>query len=145
MPTPTNVVSKWIGDLKFDALVTGHHVIMDAEGDTGGQGAGSRPKALILASITGCSGMDIVSILKKMKVQDYSFEMEAEGQSTTEHPIVYHTITVSYKFTGENLPPDKIKKAVDLSNEKYCGATEMLRHAAKIVIKIYINGKEIKE
>ncbi len=141
----TKVVTKWTGDMSFDSLVTGHHVKLDADVGSGGQDSAPRPKALLLTSLTGCSGMDIVSVLKKMRVKDYSFEMEAEGESTDEHPKIYHTITVRYKFTGENLPPDKIIKAVALSNDTYCGATAMLKLAAVIVVKIYINDKEIEQ
>lgn len=141
----TKVVTKWTGGLSFDSLVTGHHVILDASEEGGGHDSGVRPKALMLTSIAGCSGMDIVSILGKMKVKDYSFEMDIEGESTTEHPIVYHTITVIYKFSGKDLPPDKILRAVTLSNETYCGATAMMRKAAKIVVKIYINDEEVKQ
>ncbi len=141
----TTVVTKWTGGLSFDSLVTGHHVILDASKEGGGQDSGTRPKALMLTALAGCSGMDIVSILGKMKVKDYTFEIEVDGESTTEHPIVYHTITAKYKFTGKDLPPDKILKAVDLSNDKYCGATAMLRHAAEIVVKIYINDEELKQ
>jgi putative redox protein len=141
----TTVVTKWIGDLKFDSLVTGHHVIIDADPKSGGHDTGPRPKALLLTSLTGCAGMDVVSILKKMKVEDYSFEMQAEGESTTEHPVIFHTITLSFKFVGDDLPQDKIVKAVSLSNDKYCGASEMLRQAAKLIVKIYINDIEVKQ
>lgn len=139
------VTTKWIGGLKFDSLVTGHHVIIDADEGSGGHDTGPRPKALLLTSLTGCSGMDVVSILKKMKVEDYTFEMQAEGEPTAEHPKTYHTITVKYRFVGDNLSPDKILKAVNLSNEKHCGATAMLREAAKIIVKIYINDQEVEQ
>jgi putative redox protein len=139
------VITKWTGDLSFDSLVTGHHVIIDADAQYGGHDAGPRPKALLLTSLTGCSGMDIVSILNKMKVESYSFEMEADGESTTDHPVVYHTITVKFKFSGENLPEDKIVKAVKLSTEKYCGVNAMLQQAARIITKIYINDNEVTQ
>ncbi|MCB5255226.1 MAG: OsmC family protein [Candidatus Cloacimonadaceae bacterium] len=139
------VKTKWIGDMKFDSLVTGHHLVIDADEGSGGHDAGPRPKALLLTALTGCAGMDIVSILKKMKVENYTFEMQAEGEPTTEHPVIFHTITVRFKFFGDNLPPDKILKAVNLSNEKYCGATAMLREAAKIIVKIYINDEEVAQ
>jgi putative redox protein len=137
------VVTKWIGDLSFDSLVSGHHVTLDSDSQYGGHDAGPRPKALLLTALTGCSGMDIVSILNKMKVEDYSLMMEATGIQTEEHPKHYHTITVSFKFAGKNLPEDKIVKAVKLSYEKYCGVSEMLRQSAKIIIKVFINDSEV--
>lgn len=138
------VISKWTGDLSFDAQVTGHHVIMDGAKEFGGNDTGPRPKPLLLAALTGCSGMDVVSILKKMQVKDYSFEMEADGESTEEHPVVYHTITVKFKFNGAALPQDKIVKAVTLSTDRYCGVNAMLKQAAKVIVKIYINDMEVE-
>lgn len=138
------VITKWTGDLGFDSLVTGHHVVMDGDSEFGGNDTGPRPKPLLLAALTGCSGMDVVSILKKMQVKEYDFEMEADGESTEEHPVVYHTITVTYKFSGENLPVDKIVKAVSLSTEKYCGVNAMLQQSAKVITRITVNGSEVK-
>ncbi|MCK9558663.1 MAG: OsmC family protein [Candidatus Cloacimonetes bacterium] len=137
------VVTKWTGDLSFDSLVAGHHVMMDVDKEHGGNDTGPRPKSLLLTALAGCSGMDVVSILQKMQVKDYSFEMEAEGEPTKDHPVVYHTITIAYKFTGSNLPEDKIVKAVTLSTEKYCGVYAMLKEAAKVVVKVLINGTEV--
>jgi putative redox protein len=137
------VITKWTGELSFDSLVTGHHLKMDGDKEYGGNDTGPRPKPLLLAALTGCSGMDIVSILKKMQVEDYSFEMEADGESTEEHPVVYHTITVKFKFAGENLPQDKIVKAVTLSTDRYCGVNAMLKQAAKVNVQIYINEQEL--
>lgn len=139
-----SVITKWTGELSFDSLVTGHHLIMDGSKDFGGNDTGPRPKPLLLAALTGCSGMDIVSILKKMQVDNYEFEMEADGESTEDHPVVYHTITVKFKFIGENLPEDKIVKAVTLSTDRYCGVNAMLKQAAKVLVKVYINDQEVK-
>jgi putative redox protein len=87
--------------------------------------------------------MDIVSILEKMKVEGYALDIAAEADSTTEHPIIYHTITVKFQFTGDNLPPEKLKKAVNLSTERYCGVSAMLNKAANIIPKIYLNDTEV--
>ncbi len=138
------VITKWTGDMSFDSLVTGHHLIMDGAKEFGGNDQGPRPKPLLLAALTGCSGMDIVSILKKMQVNNYTFEMEADGESTEEHPVVYHTITLKFKFFGENLPTDKIIKAVSLSTERYCGVNAMLKASADVIVKIFVNDQEIK-
>lgn len=138
------VTTKWTGDLSFDALVTGHHIIMDVAKESGGQDSGPRPKAMLLASLMGCSGMDIVSILKKMKVADYSFEMSADADAAEEHPMVYTTINLQYMFKGENLPEDKIVKAVALSTEKYCAVNAMLKQTANLNIQIFINESEVK-
>lgn len=138
-----SVVTKWTGDLSFDSFVTGHHVKMDGAKEYGGNDTGPRPKPLLLAALAGCSGMDIVSILNKMQVKNFSLEIEAEGDSTDEHPVVYHTIRVFFKFSGNNLPQDKVVKAVRLSSEKYCGVNDMLKKAADVIVKIFINDIEV--
>jgi len=137
------VTTKWTGGLAFEAGVSGHPIPMDADSEWGGQDKGARPKQLLLAAISGCSGMDIVSILNKMQLPPYKFVMDAEAESTSEHPIVYHTIKVNFIFEGDDLPKDKIIKAVKLSTEKYCGVIAMLKKASNIIIKITINNQEV--
>jgi len=137
------VKTKWLSDMSFDSEINGHHVLIDLSKEDGGGDAGPRPKELLLTAIHGCSGMDIVSILKKMRVTGYTLEMEAHALSTTEHPKTYHTIIVKYLFQGEELLVDKIIKAVTLSTEQYCGVIAMLSQAARIEFKIIINGKEV--
>jgi putative redox protein len=87
--------------------------------------------------------MDVVSILKKMKVQDYKFWMESDADQTSEHPKYYSKIYLTYNFTGDNLPIDKIKKAVKLSEDSYCGVSFMLKKAVEFETKIIINGEEV--
>lgn len=128
----------------FDAEVNGHHILMDADEQWGGQDKGARPKPLLLAALSGCSGLDIVSVLAKMHVTGYTFEMETEAESTSEHPITYHTITIKFMFSGDELPQDKIVKAVMLSTERYCGVNSMLKKAANVIVKIYINNTEVQ-
>ena len=137
------VKTKWLSGMSFDSEINGHHILIDLSKEDGGEDTGPGPKALLLAAIHGCSGMDIVSILKKMRVTGYTFEMDAQAQSTTEHPKTYHTIRVSFLFTGEDLPVDKIVKAVTLSTEQYCGVIAMLSKAARMEFKILINGNEV--
>ncbi|MCD8479792.1 MAG: OsmC family protein [Candidatus Cloacimonetes bacterium] len=141
---PSTVSTKWTGDMSFDALVTGHHIIMDVGTESGGKDSGPRPKAMLLASLMGCSGMDIVSILKKMKVEDYSFEMKADGDTAEDHPMVYTNIVLQFMFKGDDLPEDKIVKAVSLSTEKYCAVNAMLKKTAEIKVQVFINDSEVK-
>ncbi|HOH59484.1 MAG TPA: OsmC family protein [Candidatus Cloacimonadota bacterium] len=141
----TTVSTKWAGNMTFDALVTGHHIVMDLAKESGGDDAGPRPKAMLLASLMGCSGMDIVSILKKMKVESYRFDMKADGETSDDHPKVYTKIDLEYHFSGDSLPVDKIQKAVNLSTQKYCGVNAMLIKTASIGVKIFINEQEVKQ
>ncbi len=128
----TNVNVKWIKGMAFNAEVGGHQVILDALPASGGEDKGPKPKALVLGSLGGCTGMDVVSILAKMKVDLESFEMQIEGEETEEHPKVYRTIHITYIFKGKELPLDRLEKAVNLSQEKYCGVSAMLRGASEI-------------
>lgn len=143
MSTKTSTL--WSGNMTFTAKVNGHDVIMDADTEWGGNDAGPRPKPLLLAALSGCSGMDVVSLLEKMRVENYTLRIDVEADSTADHPITYHTIWVSYHFTGEQLPHDKLLKSVKLSTEKYCGVQAMLNRAATIIAKVYVNGEEISQ
>ncbi|MDZ4121087.1 MAG: OsmC family protein, partial [Candidatus Cloacimonadaceae bacterium] len=104
-----------------------------------------RPKPLLLAALSGCSGMDVVSILEKMQVTDYGFKVDVEAIPTEEHPVVYHTITMIFRFTGKDLPQDKLTKAVKLSTEKYCGVFAMLKKTAQMHVKLFVNDIEVTQ
>lgn len=131
-----SVETSWKGNMLFDAVVSGHHVLMDAVPEVGGQNQGARPKQLMLASLAGCTGMDVVSILKKMKVEPASFNIRVEAEASEEHPKLYTSMHVIYEFTGKDLPMDKLKKAVDLSQEKYCGVSAAYKKAMPVTYEI---------
>jgi putative redox protein len=133
-----SVETAWKGNMKFDALVSGHHVIMDAMPDAGGEDEGVRPKPLMLAALAGCTGMDVVSILKKMKVEPDSFNIKVEADVTEEHPKHYTSMHVIYEFTGKDLPMDKLEKAVNLSQEKYCGVSHAYKKAMPVTYEIRV-------
>ncbi|MDD5507028.1 MAG: OsmC family protein [Bacteroidales bacterium] len=132
----TKVRIKWNGNMAFDADVNGFAIRMDATPEAGGKNLGPRPKPLTLAALGGCTGMDVVSILEKMRVTLESFDMKIEAEQTDEHPRVYKKIHIVYTFRGKELPLEKIQKAVDLSQEKYCGVSAMLRKAAAVTYEI---------
>jgi putative redox protein len=136
------VTTHWKGGMQFESdNPSGKTVIMDTDVAGSDVRFGLSPKAMMLSSLAGCSGLDIVSVLEKMKVKDYDFKMVIEGELTDEHPKYYHTVTVDYHFYGDNLNEKKIKKAVDLSVEKYCGVMEMFRRFATINTNIHIHSK----
>jgi putative redox protein len=133
-----SVETAWKGNMQFDALVSGHHVIMDALPDVGGEDQGVRPKQLMLAALAGCTGMDVISILRKMKVEPESFNIKVEADVTEEHPKHYNKMHVIYELKGKNLPLDKIQKAVELSQEKYCGVSAAYKKAMPLSWEIKI-------
>ncbi len=133
-----SLITTWKGNMQFDALVSGHHVVMDALPIVGGEDSGPRPKELMLASLAGCTGMDVVSILKKMRVEIESFDIEIIADITEEHPKHYTAMHIIYKLKGKDIDPEKAKKAVDLSQEKYCGVSEAYRKAMTLTYEIQI-------
>lgn len=135
-----SVETAWKGNMQFDALVSGHHVIMDAMPDSGGDNQGVRPKPLMLAALAGCTGMDVISILKKMKVEPESFNIKVEADVTDEHPKHYVQMHVIYEFKGTDLPMDKLKRAVELSQDKYCGVSHAYKKAMPVTYEIKIVG-----
>ena len=137
------VKTTWNDNMEFDSEINGHHVILDANSEVGGHDKGPRPKGLMLTALTGCTGMDVVSILKKMKVENYKFWMDADADQTDEHPKYYSKIYLTYNFVGDDLSVDKIKKGVSLSEERYCGVSFMLKKAAEFQTKIIVNGEEV--
>ena len=113
-------------------------LFMDAP-DEGIENKGLRPKALMLSSLAGCSGLDVVSLLKKMRAEVDDFKMVVHGELTEEHPRYYHKVVIAYHFYGSDLQEDKINKAVKLSVDQYCGVMEMFRQFAKVTTEVYLH------
>ena len=111
--------------MAFEADVYGHKIMLDASEAGGGENRGPRPKPLLLAALAGCTGMDVVSILKKMRVEVEAFNVVVEGDLTEEHPKQYAKMHIIYEFKGKDLPMDKLEKAINLSEERYCGVSAM--------------------
>jgi putative redox protein len=120
-------VTKWVDALAFDATAdSGHTVRIDTTVEGGGLGSGMNPKKMVLGALSACSGMDVVEVLKKMKVAFSKLEIDAEADQTEEHPKVYKSITMVYRVDAKPEDLDKVKRAVSLSQEKYCGVSAML-------------------
>lgn len=128
----------WTGDMSFEAEVNDFKIKLDADEKVGGKNSGPRPKPLTLVALGGCTGMDVISILAKMRVVPEYFNVEVTGELTEEHPKYYHKIHVVYTFRGKDLPLAKLEKAVNLSQERYCGVNEMLKKSSKITHNIVI-------
>ncbi len=134
----TTVDIKWKNKMTFDAEVNGHIIPLDADERVGGEDRGPRPKPLTLVSLGGCTGMDVISILGKMRVQPEAFDVKVSGELTDEHPKYFHKIHIVYSFKGKNLPMDKLEKAINLSQDRYCGVTAMLNKVAEMTHEIVI-------
>lgn len=135
--TTHTVTTTWKGKMQFESTnPSGETFLINAATENGGEGAGLRPKAMMLSALAGCSGLDVASLIEKMKLEVADFKIETIANLTEEHPKVYDAVTVEYHFYGNNLNEAKLQRAVDLSVEKYCGVMEMFRQFAKIDIKV---------
>ena len=137
MPDSTKVT--WRDGMTFDAELDNHTITMDAAEKFGGRGLGARPKAMLLPALAGCTGMDVVSMLNKMRVPLEGFDLEVTGEMTDEHPKVYGKLHILYRFRGKDLDRSKIDRAVELSQKTYCGVTAMLSSTAEITYDIEVS------
>jgi len=128
----------WTDKLAFETNMDGHKIIVDATIEAGGSDLGPRPKKLMLTALAGCTGVDVIMILKKMKVVPEAFNVIIDADVTDEHPMHYSKIKVIYQFKGKDLPMDKLEKAVKLSETTYCGVTAVYRKAMEISSEIRV-------
>jgi putative redox protein len=134
------VTTEWKGNMVFESDNPSNQTLaIDSAEEFGGTNSGFRPKALMLSALAGCSGLDVVSLLKKMKVNLDDFKIITTGALTDEHPKYYHTVKVDYHFYGKDLNEKKINKAVNLSIERYCGVFEMFKAFAKMSTEIHLH------
>ncbi|MBL7825880.1 MAG: OsmC family protein [Saprospiraceae bacterium] len=131
-----HVVTKHLQNLSFDSNVDGHSILMDASVAGGGDDRGASPKKLLLSALAGCTGIDVVSLLKKMRVPFSDFEIVTNAELTEEHPRVFSNIELIYRIKVEEKHRDKVEKAVNLSEEKYCGVSAMLKKNSPIEFRI---------
>ena len=134
----TSIDVAWNKKMSFKTSLNGHEIIIDAEKKVGGEDKGPPPKPLMLLSLGGCTAMDVISILKKMRVKVEDFHVKVEGELTEEHPKHYYKMHVIYEFKGKDLPMDKIEKAVKLSEYRYCGVSATYRKAMELTSEIKI-------
>ena len=129
--------TKWVEALAFDATAdSGHTVRIDTSVEGGGLGSGMNPKKMLLGALSACSGMDVVDILKKMKVSFTSFEIISEADQTEDHPKVFTDIKMIYRIDVKPEDFDKVSRAVTLSHEKYCGISAMLAKHCEVSYSI---------
>ena len=137
-----HITTTWKGNMKFESTnPSGHTLFMDAGPENDGNGEGYRPKALMLSALAGCSGLDVASLIKKMKLKVADFKIEIEANLTEEHPKYYDKVTMEFHFFGNELNESKLQKAVDLSIEKYCGVMEMFRQFSELKIDTHFHNQ----
>jgi putative redox protein len=131
----------WKGNMAFEVSQNGHNFMIDAVEKVGGEDKGPQPKPFMLTALAGCTAMDVISILKKMRVELDDFKVTVNGHMTEEHPKHYDKMTVIYEFWGTDLEDSrkKIEKAVRLSEEQYCGVSVVYKKTMPILSEIIIH------
>ncbi|RKQ34027.1 OsmC family protein [Oceanobacillus halophilus] len=134
---------KWNEKMAFSGMTpSGHELKMDAAEEIGGENSGARPTELLLNAVAGCTGIDIISILKKMRMEPTAFQMDVQGQRADDHPKRFTTIHIHYSLDGE-LSEDKVVRAINLSKDKYCSVSHSLN--AELTASYSLNGSEEKQ
>ena len=137
------IETQWMGKMQFNSLVNGHTVIMDAPGKAGGEDHGPIPKPFVLTALSGCTGMDIVALLRKRQKEIRDLTIRATGELSKQPPIEYVSIHLVYEFTGNELNKEAAIDAVDESQNKYCGVSHMLKKAIPVSWEINYNGVQL--
>ena len=131
------VTCTWLENMAFETEVSGHKIVVDADESVGGENRGPRPKPLVLSALAGCTGMDVIYVLKKMKIEPTHFAISVDGSLTEEHPKQYDKIHLIYEFrNGDDIDHKKVDTAVNLSQEKYCGVSALLKKGAEVTYEI---------
>ena len=128
----------WKEGLHFEAESGGQTVHLDGVPEAGGQGLGPSPMRLLLMSLGSCTGMDVISILKKMRQDVTGMQIVVSGERAPEHPKIYTSLDLLFRVKGRNLQPEMVEKAVKLSEDKYCSVGAMLSKAATLTTRIEI-------
>ncbi len=132
-------VARWAGGLKFEgSFSTGHTIVLDGSPDHGGEDEGPRPVEMLLMGLAGCTGMDVIAILRKKRQSVSAFRVIVSGERREEHPRVFQNIHVVYEVTGKGLDIEAARQAVLLSEDKYCSVSAMLRKAVDITTDVRI-------
>jgi putative redox protein len=135
------IETMWMGKMQFNSLVNGHTIVMDAPEKAGGEDLGPVPKPFILTALSGCTGMDVVAILRKDKKEATEYSMKVIGELSRHAPLEYVAIHIIFDFKGLDENTEASINAVNISQEKYCGVSSMLKKALPITWEIHYNNK----
>lgn len=137
------IETQWMGKMQFNTLVNGHTIIMDAPERVGGEDHGPIPKPFVLTALSGCTGMDIVAILRKAQKEIKELNIKVTGELSKQAPIEYVAMHVTYDFAGDDCNKDTALDAVTTSQEKYCGVSHMLKKAIPVTWEVNYNGVQL--
>ncbi len=129
------IVTQWMGKMQFNALIDGHSVVMDAPERAAGENNGPIPKPFVLAALSGCTGMDIVALLRKSEQQIDDLDVKVTGELSKQAPIQYVSIHLQYIFKANPSVKEAVLNAVTDSQFKYCGVSSMLKKIRLVSLK----------
>jgi putative redox protein len=128
-----NATVKLVEGMSFSGTSSsGHSLSMDADEVSGGRNQGFRPMELLLVGLGGCTGMDVISILRKKRQDISGLEINVNGEKTDDYPKVYRTMHIEYVVTGKNVQKEAVERAIELSLTKYCSVGATLAKAGQI-------------
>lgn len=137
------IESQWMGKMQFNALVNGHTIIMDAPERVGGEDQGPIPKPFVLTALSGCTGMDVIAILRKQGKQLTDLNLKVSGEISKQQPIEYVAAHIIYEMKGNAEDEQAALDAVMMSQEKICGVSSMLKKIMPVTWEVIYNEKEI--
>lgn len=137
------ITTNWKGGMQFDSLVNGHTLTLDAHEEFGGKDLGPTPKPLILTALSGCTGMDVVAMLRNRKIELDEFNLEVSGNLTEKHPKEYTDMHVIYRIKGNEADEKRTLRAIQASQTKICGVASLLKKAIPVTWSVIYNGKEV--
>lgn len=124
--------------MHFIGNLDGFDINLDADEQFGGKNKGSKPKGLVLTALAGCTAMDVISILRKMKTEVIDFSVEVDAGLTDGHPSVFKEFLIKYYFKGKGITQENTKRAIELSLDNYCGVAAMLKKVGPVKYEIII-------
>ena len=137
------IEAQWMGKMQFNALVNGHTIIMDAPERVGGEDNGPIPKPFVLTALSGCTGMDVIVLLRKQGKELRDLNLKVSGEISKQPPIEYVSANIVYEMIGNAEDQRAAFDAVMTSQEKICGVSHMLKRIIPVTWQIIYNGKEI--
>lgn len=135
--------TQWMGKMQFNALVNGHTIIMDAPERVGGEDQGPIPKPFVLTALSGCTGMDVIALLRKQGKQLTDLNLKVSGEISKQQPIEYVAAHIIYEMKGNAEDEQAALDAVMMSQEKICGVSSMLKKIMPVTWEVIYNEKEI--
>lgn len=137
------VKTQWMGKMQFNALINGHTVTMDAPVKSGGEDSAPIPKPFVLTALSGCTGMDVIALLRKANMEMTSFDIKVTGELSKIAPIQYTSIHLVYYFKSFDDHAESALNAVTDSQEKYCGVSSMLKKIMPVTWEVIYNDQLI--